>query len=175
MPLNFEFKAKIKNINNIKKIIEKIQARYLETLQQIDTYYNTKHGRLKIREINNIISQLIYYNRDEEKEFRWSEYQVYDVSQVSILKNILEKSLGIKGVVNKKREVYILENCRIHVDDVAELGNFVEFEYMASDPSKNNAYEFISRLKAEFSGDIQEIHKNSYIDILLKQESHKGS
>lgn len=37
-------------------------------------------------------------------------------------------SLGIKGVVKKTRHLYIHEHTRIHIDDVENLGKFVEIE-----------------------------------------------
>lgn len=44
------------------------------------------------------------------------------------LKKVLECSLGIVGVVKKKRTLFMVERTRIHVDDVEKLGHFMELE-----------------------------------------------
>jgi predicted adenylyl cyclase CyaB len=36
--------------------------------------------------------------------------------------------LGVRGVVEKRREVYLWHNVRIHLDEVTGLGTFIEFE-----------------------------------------------
>ncbi len=44
------------------------------------------------------------------------------------LKLQLATALGILVVVRKKRELFLLERVRIHLDDVEGLGSFLEFE-----------------------------------------------
>ena len=44
------------------------------------------------------------------------------------LKTALVAALGIRGVVHKRREIYLWHNVRIHLDEVAGLGALVEFE-----------------------------------------------
>lgn len=39
-------------------------------------------------------------------------------------------ALGVKGVVKKTRHLYIHEHTRIHIDNVENLGKFVELEVM---------------------------------------------
>ena len=40
----------------------------------------------------------------------------------------LSKALGVKGVVNKRRKLYMVGQTRIHVDHVEGLGDFMELE-----------------------------------------------
>ena len=44
------------------------------------------------------------------------------------LQTVLSRSLGIKGIVKKKREIYMVGQTRVHVDEVEGLGNFMELE-----------------------------------------------
>jgi len=34
---------------------------------------------------------------------------------------VLEKALGVRAVVDKKRDLYLYKNARIHIDEVAGL------------------------------------------------------
>ncbi len=165
MPTNLEFKASIHSVEDVKLILKKINAVHLETIKQLDTYYYTQFGRLKIREINGSIYQLIFYKRDEIDKFRVSEYQICEFSEIQKLKEVFAKSLGISGIVNKTREVYMFKNCRIHIDDVANLGKFIEFECIQeSDVEK--CFELVNYLYSIISPNIVQIHRNSYIDML---------
>lgn len=165
MPTNLEFKASINSGEDIKNILNRIGAKYIETIKQADTYFYTKYGRLKIREINDSIYQLIYYNRDETKKFRLSEYQICEISDVEKLKDILKNSLGVKGVVRKIREVYMLDNCRIHIDEVANLGLFIEFEYI-KEPGDEKSDDLVNSLHELFLPHIKKIYRESYIDLI---------
>ena len=40
----------------------------------------------------------------------------------------MENELGIKVTVEKERRIFFLGNIKIHLDEVAELGRFVEIE-----------------------------------------------
>ena len=41
---------------------------------------------------------------------------------------MLSKSLGVKIVVAKRREIYFLKNVKFHIDEVEGLGTFAEIE-----------------------------------------------
>ena len=44
------------------------------------------------------------------------------------LKRTLREILGVHKVVVKEREIFLVENVRIHLDRVAGLGTFLELE-----------------------------------------------
>ncbi|MGZ8559569.1 MAG: CYTH domain-containing protein [Chitinophagaceae bacterium] len=44
------------------------------------------------------------------------------------LKEVLTKSMGVKVVVKKNREIYYSGNVKFHIDEVPGLGSFVEIE-----------------------------------------------
>lgn len=125
---NIEIKARFLDLSKAKLIAEKIGATFEGTQVQIDTYFNVKNGRLKLRESSTLGAQLIYYERPDESGLKKSEYHIYPVSNASQLKLILASALGVWRVVEKQREVYWLEEVRIHLDEVKNMGNFVEFE-----------------------------------------------
>lgn len=126
---NIELKIILNNDRNVVKAIKKIGAKLMH---QVDTYYNCKNGRLKIREINNKYFELIFYQRPDRPSSKISNYLLLKMKrdQTEIMKNILREVLGEKSVIKKVRNLWIYKNTRIHIDKVAGLGDFLELETM---------------------------------------------
>lgn len=125
--LNIEIKARTSDSGLIKEILRSRNAYFKGLDHQIDTYFNVNQGRLKIRE-GNIENHLVYYNRRNQEGPKQSDVTLFDFDSDSSLKEILTNSLGILTVVDKKREIYFIDNVKFHIDEVKNLGNFVEIE-----------------------------------------------
>ena len=95
--------------------------------QQTDTYFNVLHGRLKLRQ-GIIENNLIYYERSNQAGPKSSHFQLVAVPDAEALKEILSASLGVKVIVQKKREIYFIGNVKFHIDEVPGLGSFAEIE-----------------------------------------------
>ena len=132
--LNIEIKATCTELATVRAILLSHQARFEGIDHQIDTYFNTPKGRLKLRE-GNIENNLIHYLRDSEAGPKKSEVTLCPAIPGSGLKEALTRALGIKVVVDKQREIYFIENVKFHLDTVAGLGTFVEIEAIASAPN----------------------------------------
>ncbi len=125
--INIEIKARCNNPDEIREILKSENAEYKGLDHQIDTYFKVSHGRLKLRE-GNIENNLIYYERENEKGPKQSNIILCTTAPHSQIKEILEKSLGIIAVVDKQREIYFIGNMKFHIDEVKDLGSFVEIE-----------------------------------------------
>lgn len=102
-------------------------AVYKGTDFQTDTYFNTTKGRLKLRE-GNIENNLIYYERENKTGPRQSNFSLLEVPDPEMLKEMLAAAVGIKVAVEKKREIFFIENIKFHLDTLEQLGSFVEIE-----------------------------------------------
>jgi adenylate cyclase class 2 len=136
---NIEVKARYPDLDRARDVCRRIEARFEGVLNQIDTYYRSPTGRLKLREINNERAELIEYDRPNTPSTRTSTYRVTPVADVS-------KIVGdILCVVRKLRELYLWHNVRIHLDNVEGLGTFIEFEGVVS----GEADEILSRQRVD--------------------------
>ena len=123
-----EIKAYCNNPDAIEKYLLENSATYKGIDHQIDTYFKVPNGRLKLRQ-GTIESNLIQYNRVESKDIKNSEVKLFHaVQNHADLYDVLKTALGIKTVVDKKRKIFFIENVKFHIDEVAELGSFVEIE-----------------------------------------------
>lgn len=124
---NFEFKAKVDNIEYYENILLKLNPKFIGIDYQIDTYFKVSNGRLKLRE-GNIENSLIQYNRENINGSKQSDIILYQHHPSQALKDILELQFGIKIKVDKKRKIYFINNVKFHFDEVKNLGTFIEVE-----------------------------------------------
>ncbi|MFM2268968.1 MAG: hypothetical protein RL757_2409 [Bacteroidota bacterium] len=133
--LNFEFKAKVENLEELEARFQALQPVFKGEDHQIDTYFNINPalgGRLKLRE-GNIENSLIYYERKNLAGAKQSDVLLYEHTPNPSLKAVLTKLHGVKIVVDKRRRIYFIENVKFHFDSVAQLGTFVEVEAIADE------------------------------------------
>lgn len=125
--LNIELKARCKNPDKIRGLLEEREADFKGTDHQIDTYFEIPEGRLKLRE-GTIENKLIFYKRENTPDAKPSNIELVPLENTTELKSLLTEALDIKVVVDKQREIYFIDNVKFHIDEVKNLGTFVEIE-----------------------------------------------
>lgn len=129
---NVELKARDPDPARTLQRCREIGAVEAGSLFQRDTYFNVPRGRLKLREQEPAAAMLVQYLRPDEARARVSAYVLIEVPEPEKLKQALTDSLGIACVVEKQRRLFLWEETvRIHLDQVAGLGDFVEIEAVA--------------------------------------------
>ena len=124
---NHEFKARVDDLQEYENKLLKADPEFMGTDHQTDTYFNVKHGRLKLRE-GNIENALINYDRDDIAGSKKSDVILYRHSPDDALKNILVRQFGIRVIVSKIRRIYFKGNIKFHFDTVEGVGSFIEVE-----------------------------------------------
>lgn len=165
--INIEIKAKCAQPEIMRDILKSLEAIFVGIDHQIDTYFNVKAGRLKLRE-GNIENSLIYYRREDNPKPKRSDVTLFKTEPNSALKKILTSSLGTKAVVDKRREIYFIDNVKFHIDSVVGLGSFVEIE--AIDESGTIGHDKLQRQCRHYM-DVLKIKQddlitNSYSDMV---------
>lgn len=139
MAFNLELKIKIDSFKEFENILNKNKAEYKGVIKQKDIYYKFNNGLLKLR-IENDTYTLIKYIRNEKNK-RWSNYELLELkgkNPEKYLNEILIKEV----VVEKKRKLYLFNNTRIHLDDVRNLGKFLELETLLISDRKDATQRF---------------------------------
>jgi predicted adenylyl cyclase CyaB len=125
---NIEIKARCADLAAAREVARRVATARVGLDRQVDTYFCTRAGRLKLRESALSGGQLVPYLRPDSEGPKRSDYQVVPVSDAVGLKRILGEILGVHAVVTKEREIFLCENVRIHLDRVEDLGDFLELE-----------------------------------------------
>jgi adenylate cyclase class 2 len=128
MRANLELKARCSDLERARERAREVATRWVGVDQQVDTYFVTRAGRLKLRESSLSGAQLIPYFRPDERAAKRSDYQVIAIEDGAGLARMLGAMLGVHRIVRKRREIALFENVRIHLDRVDGLGTFVELE-----------------------------------------------
>lgn len=172
--LDIEIKAKNSKHQKIKNILEHKGAKCLGTYKMKDVYFNVRKGRLKAR-LGDIKDVLIQYNR-EDKKIKRSDFLVSEIDKKSNIINSLTNSLGVKVIVKKTREIYILRNTRFHLDDVNGLGKFIEIEARGEKENEirklREQIDYFIKLFDIKRGDLVSC---SYSDLLIKKNNLSGN
>jgi adenylate cyclase class 2 len=125
---NVEIKARCADLAAMARAAAAAGAVLESTIGQVDTYFNVETGRLKLRQADGIDQALIFYRRADDSAPKLSRYELVPIAPGQELGLILEQALGVRTVVRKRRQLWRLDNIRIHLDEVEGLGSFVEFE-----------------------------------------------
>jgi adenylate cyclase, class 2 len=164
---NLERKCRLANLASAAKAALRLGAHFHAAESQTDTYFHVAHGRLKLREIDGQSAVLISYDRPDEVAARLSRYYLVPVPDPAGLKAALTAALGVRGVVCKRRAIYLWHNVRIHLDEVDELGTFVEFEAVLSpDDDQATADRRLEELRRELALQPDDYLAPSYADLL---------
>ena len=130
--LSIEIKARTTDPDRIRAILQDQSAEFVGEDHQRDTYFRARHGRLKLRE-GEIENSLIHYQREISSAPKRSDVTLYHPEPGTALKTILTEALGVDIIVEKRREIYFIENVKFHIDDIDGLGRFVEIEAIDND------------------------------------------
>lgn len=129
MKRNVEIKAAVADLAAIEQRVRALADKGPVVLEQEDTFFVCRRGRLKLRRFGGSEqAELIYYERPASTGPKESMYLVHRTTEPIRLCTVLAASLGIRGVVRKSRTLYIIGPTRVHLDRVEGLGQYVELE-----------------------------------------------
>jgi adenylate cyclase class IV len=125
---NLEIKARVVDLAAVRARAAALAATPARTLRQVDTFFVVPTGRLKVREFGDGTCELLAYDRADDRGPKASTYTKVTGADPVALLQALASVLPVRGVVRKRREVFIIGRTRVHLDEVDGLGTFLELE-----------------------------------------------
>jgi predicted adenylyl cyclase CyaB len=167
MPSNIEIKAKVKDFARLQQVAATLSDAPVILLEQEDIFFHCHNGRLKLRIFTADRAELICYQRSDENGPKQSQYLITPTSDPAGLKATLTAALGVKGMVRKRRHLYLVGQTRIHLDQVESLGNFVELEFVLK-PEQDPAEGIIitQELMAKLEIAPEDLITGAYLDLI---------
>lgn len=128
MAQNVEIKVEVADVARLRAAVEQIGAHWSATQEQVDRYYAlARDERLKLRTIDGHQAQLIRYRRPETASARTSTYEITPVRDEGARRCLVPKGPPLV-IVSKRREIWLRDNVRFHLDAVEGLSTFLELE-----------------------------------------------
>lgn len=169
--LEIEIKSACDDPAEVEKILGSLGARFKDTLFQKDIYFAHPSRNfaetdeaLRLRDENGVFT-LHYKGPKLDKDTKTREELGVPISEPEILLKILS-NLGFKqaAVVEKNRKTYDLDNIEIAIDNVTDLGTFVELEIQDEDldEAKARLFALMDKLK------LRKTIRSSYLELLEK-------
>jgi predicted adenylyl cyclase CyaB len=169
MPTNIEIKASVRDLDALQARVAAMSVSPGEEIVQEDTFFTTPTGRLKLRALGPDCGELIFYQRADSADPKPSHYRLATVKNPTALGAVLAAALGVRGVVRKRRRLYLIGRTRVHLDQVEGLGGFIELEVVlgegeAVSQGEAVAVELMDRLGIARS----DLVRGAYLDLLFQ-------
>lgn len=171
MAQNTEIKARIApdQFDTLRQRAAEIATAGPVLLEQVDTFFNSRTGRLKLREFTDATAELIHYERPDREGPKISSYVRSDCPAADSMKEALNGSNGILGIVKKRREVFFVGQTRIHLDQVEGLGTFLELEVVLGDQdTKEMGESTAGEIMKQLNVDQSQLVSGAYFDLLAQ-------
>jgi len=166
MGRNIEIKARCHDLNTFEDQLKRLAVQFEGEDAQTDTFFTVPEGRLKLRESQLYGNFLIPYVRSDQKGPRPADYSLIPLEDVEKVKGLLSSILGVKGFLRKIRRIYLYENVRIHIDQVEDLGTFIELEAVVSKSDDEGvSRNKIDRLLEYFNIEDDDLIAKAYIEL----------
>ncbi|MFA5010134.1 MAG: class IV adenylate cyclase [Patescibacteria group bacterium] len=167
-----EIKARTNQPDKIRETLKNLGADFRGIDHQIDTYFKVTSGRLKLRE-GNIENHLIYYQRPDQAGPKQSDVILLPTGPNSPIKAILTQSMGVLAVVDKHREIYFIDNVKFHIDQVVNLGSFMEIEAITNNDelTRDQLLAQCEHYKKLLEVTDSDLLEKSYSDMVLSQST----
>jgi adenylate cyclase class IV len=134
---NIEIKARLRDRPAVERAARLLAHAGPFRLLQDDTFFVSHEGRLKLR----VQAQdggpdeacLIFYQRPDAAGPKTSFYRMTATADPDGLRDTLTLAHGVLGRVRKARTLYLAGPTRIHLDEVEQLGDFLELEVVLTE------------------------------------------
>ena len=172
MSRNIEIKAQLSDVQFAEacRVSADLTGDTHTVLKQRDTYFNAPLGRLKLREFGDDTAELIGYQREDQTDPTASNYYRTQVNGRENIENLIDGmklTLGLRGVVEKTRLLFIHNITRIHLDEVVSLGHFLELEVVLMDgQSDEEGIKIANHLMKRLNVRQDQLITSSYIDLM---------
>lgn len=167
MPSNVEIKARVRDPQNLLAKAAELADSNPELIKQRDTFFEAKQGRLKLRDFRNGKGELIRYQRPDATGPKVSDYAITRTDDPEGLAAVLTHALGTIGVVTKTRTLLLAGRTRIHIDEVENLGWYMELEVvLAQGDSPQEGEKEARQLMADLGIDEADLVEGAYLDLL---------
>jgi predicted adenylyl cyclase CyaB len=166
---NIEIKTPLPDPADVEARARAAGAAFQWSRRQRDVFFRVPEGYLKLRTAPDGPAELIAYARAAGTDPRPSDYDIAPVADPAAMEAVLSRSLGVRGVVEKVRRLYLWRHTRIHLDEVIGLGSFMELETVVLGISREEAEVEAREMIAILGLDPARFLDRPYLELLERE------
>ncbi len=161
-----ELKARYEDLGKARALLA--GAEHVGTYRQVDIYFALGERRLKVRIVEGSrAGQLVYYERPDTAGVKESDVLLAPLDDALAVLAILRRVMPVEAEVRKTREIYLYPGVQVHLDSVAGLGKFIEFEKVhETEADRKSARRELESLASYFQIPPEDLMASSYSDLL---------
>ncbi len=179
--MEVEVKARIDDLDTVKKKLESLGAKFDSIVKQKDAYFKSRGfdskkqgpGDWIVRIRTSRGQKILTLKALTEILGAWVEHETV-IDDEKEMQNILE-TMGLFNVftLNKERVPGRLDEFELCLDDVKELGKFLEVALDSEDKEKENARDMIIEFMKTLGISEKDIEKRGYGEIIGEKLGHR--
>ncbi|RLE48329.1 class IV adenylate cyclase [Candidatus Woesearchaeota archaeon] len=168
-----EVELRFKLREEIKDKLKQLGAKTISKSVENDTYFKFGEDKerrfiIRIRKKNGVETLTFKGSSLLNEDSAWQEWEA-KISNSDNLKKLLLSNGFIELVkINKLREKFKLENFEINLDEVENLGKFVEVEVLGNDPEKARSL-IMNFVQNKLGVPKDAIIQKGYVKLMLKE------
>lgn len=160
MVASVALRARVHEDLRLREYLERNGAGRELVIELREVHFNAPHGRLWLVRHGSRYAELVH--TDECGGVRQ-----YRTEQPETMETLLRCACGVRGIVDKTRELYVHQGVRVHFDDVRGLGRFVELAIILGEEGDSGAARATLLDTARRLGLAEEtLSDTPYIDLL---------
>ncbi|NMC35535.1 class IV adenylate cyclase [Candidatus Beckwithbacteria bacterium] len=183
--IEIEIKLPLKNPEEVIAFLQKKAKLLAKNTHQKDIYYTPKHRdflatkypyewlRLRHSSKGNCITYKHYYPENTKVTDYCDEFES-SLDNISVLEKILT-SLDFKtlAVVDKNRSTWDYKQVEVAIDEVKDLGSFIELEAKRQFPTPQAAKEYLYEILEELHAQVGKEELRGYPYLLLAKKGYQ--
>ena len=174
--INLELKHYCSDFNKVRTALKQIGAKKEIVKDQKDYFFelpikqNLNSPRLKLC-IEGKKKILVYYERPDfvNAKDTASDIKLYNVKDNQLL-SFLDKALGIKAIVEKRREVWRKINTVFHIDNVKGVGGIFEIELQKKGKITDKDRAIFKSYQDKLLPFLGDVIKGSNVDLVAQKK-----
>lgn len=169
--IEVEVKARL-SLAHAREVLKELKAEFVESEEHYDIYYNAPHRdfsktdeALRLRLVNG--RSVLTYKGEKLDNLTKSREELQTTVEWDSTQAILDR-LGFTktATVEKVRDVYKVGDITVCVDQVPNLGEFIEFE-LFSDKSIEESRGRLFDLMEKFGLGVEDSIRKSYLELVM--------
>ena len=173
---NIELKHYCSDFTKVRAVLKEIGAIKEVIKNQKDYFFELPKNarkvspRLKLR-IEGDTKTLVYYERPgfTQAKDTVADIKLYNVNDTQLLP-FLETALGVKAIVQKKREVWRKDNTVFHIDTVKDVGGIFEVELQKLGKITDKDKEIFKSYQTKLVPFLGKVIKGSNVDLVQQKK-----